>query len=400
MPTIINNNFTLDSHAMRAERLVAIQTNLRSLESELQTPAEISAWALHCYSNYMTKWTESNVAQNEKESATFNLEQKILILEEEYQSVRNYAYTIYDTNSNAFRDFKFDEAFPDDRVSKIAKVNEVLEVYEKQKESGQTPILPEVLVLKLQEAATQFNFAYKEQNSAKNHARNTTADFRRLMEADAKQLQSLRAWWYAILGKKDERIGMIGMVNPEAGGSTGKVPPAPENLRLVRGEKAIDWFPSPGATSYELEMGEDGTTFEQIYQGEEHEYIFTEIPLVSYWRVRGRNAHGFGDYSQVLRAEYINPLPAPTDVQVEIDPSISNGLILSWDEVFSADDYIVMRSVVNIGEGPGELSLLASTQELQLKDIGIPHKRMWYRINASNLGQGGIPVEIHFDMPE
>lgn len=45
MPTIVDNNLTVDSHALRAERLNAIQTEFDTIQAELAAPAVITTWA-------------------------------------------------------------------------------------------------------------------------------------------------------------------------------------------------------------------------------------------------------------------------------------------------------------------------------------------------------------------
>ncbi len=42
MPTIVDNNFAHDSHAMRGERLLAINANFELIQPELASPAPIA----------------------------------------------------------------------------------------------------------------------------------------------------------------------------------------------------------------------------------------------------------------------------------------------------------------------------------------------------------------------
>ena len=67
MPIVVDNNFSRDSHGMRAERLNAIEANFATVQVFLNAPANIATWAADCYTAYMSKWTESGVEANEKE---------------------------------------------------------------------------------------------------------------------------------------------------------------------------------------------------------------------------------------------------------------------------------------------------------------------------------------------
>ena len=48
MPTIVDNNFANDTHAMRGESLLAIKVNFALIQPELSAPTHIAAWAEDC----------------------------------------------------------------------------------------------------------------------------------------------------------------------------------------------------------------------------------------------------------------------------------------------------------------------------------------------------------------
>ena len=48
MPTIVDNNFANDTHAMRGESLLAIKANFALIQQELPAPAHIAAWTEDC----------------------------------------------------------------------------------------------------------------------------------------------------------------------------------------------------------------------------------------------------------------------------------------------------------------------------------------------------------------
>ena len=82
----------------------------------------------------------------------------------------------------------------------------------------------------------------------------------------------------------------------------------PTNLAYRPGDFVISWSPVENATSYELEYSPDGSAWVVAYSGSDDAVQY--IPAVegwAYFRCRARNANGFGEFSEVLKADI--PLP-------------------------------------------------------------------------------------------
>jgi len=142
MPTIVDNNFTVDSHAMRAERLNAIQTEFDAIQAELAAPAAIATWAEDCYDAYMEIWSNSGTESYEQEGATLDAFNKGNLMEEEYQNARNLALTLYDDDETKLKEFGFHLVYPTDRQNQIARVESVLDTHAKHVTAGITHVLP------------------------------------------------------------------------------------------------------------------------------------------------------------------------------------------------------------------------------------------------------------------
>ena len=70
MPVVVDNVFSRDTYGMRAERLIAIQGNFASIQTELQAPAHIATWAVNCADIYNDLLATSELELNESEGAT------------------------------------------------------------------------------------------------------------------------------------------------------------------------------------------------------------------------------------------------------------------------------------------------------------------------------------------
>ena len=95
MPVVVDNVFSRDTYGVRAERLIAIQENFGSIQTELQAPANIATWADDCYDVYSAALATSELEANESEGATVVVAEKEAALDEVYQSVKNMGITIY-----------------------------------------------------------------------------------------------------------------------------------------------------------------------------------------------------------------------------------------------------------------------------------------------------------------
>ena len=381
MPIIQNNNFTLDSYAMRAERLSAIQGNFASIQPELNAPENIVTWTEDCYDVFMDLWSKSDVAANEKQSSTLDSDNKCTVMEEAYQAARGLAITLYHNDPVNLKEFDFNELFPVDRFHKIVIVKNVLDTNAKHIAKGVTHVIPATIITRLTNALEDFEESLKVQKNCKDLAIHATADLTRLYDDDSLMLQSLKAWWFAMLGKKDERITIIGMVNPQSGSGGTKFPAAPTNLRFSLEHLRLTWDSVTNATSYQLEA-DLGEGFEEIYSGEEVTFDYTPQNGKTLYRVRARNSNGYGDYSPVLEQYYYDVLPAPGDIT--IDEVSLNTFHFYWDAVPTATKYKLYQSVVEVGQPEEFYTVLATVETLQYDGTFPPNKWIYFKLTCLN----------------
>jgi len=218
MPIIRNNNFSKDSYGARAERLNGIQGSFANIQPELQAPAHIAEWAVDCYDVYMHLWASSGGDRNSIRGRTMDSVQKCALMEKEYQNLRTLAGTIYRDYPVFYKDFGFATVFPKSKNNKIAHVEILLETHARLIAEGLTRFLPELFINRLIAAKEAYTAALLTQVSYKFTARHSKAEFDGLFARDTAILQEIRGWWYVTLGKNDERITMLEMVNPDSGG--------------------------------------------------------------------------------------------------------------------------------------------------------------------------------------
>jgi hypothetical protein len=115
MPVIVDNNFSQDTYGMRTERLIAIQGNFATIQTELQAPAHIETWAEDCFDVYSNLLAVSGLEMGESETATAIVAEKVTALNEAYQNVRYIGTSIYADNLKIQNEYGFITAFPDSR---------------------------------------------------------------------------------------------------------------------------------------------------------------------------------------------------------------------------------------------------------------------------------------------
>jgi hypothetical protein len=110
---------------------------------------------------------------------------------------------------------------------------------------------------------------------------------------------------------------------------------APTNFEFNNGTLIFDWHAVENATSYELESSTDGTNYSSYWTGTELSCTLTEIPsTMMYYRVRARNAGGYGPSSDVIQYDFHPPLVAPSNIV--LIPHLSQFM---WGNVISATSY-------------------------------------------------------------
>ena len=97
----------------------------------------------------------------------------------------------------------------------------------------------------------------------------------------------------------------------------------------------LTWDAVENATSYEIQSSTDGTNYTEYWTGPGTDCTLEAIPSVlTYYRVRARNAGGYGAFSAVVQYNFAAPVQAPINLAYNIETSN-----FSWEPVPAATRY-------------------------------------------------------------
>ena len=174
-------------------------------------------------------------------------------------------------------------------------------------------------------------------------AKESTVELHSLYDADSIQLRMLYNWCCAMWGNKDTRLIELGFVQRKHHG--GGQPDAPTGLACDVETKTFSWDETHLATSYQLayrkyvapdpEKKLPKLDWEEAYAGADTSVVFD--PGAGDWefKVRARNKHGFGDFSEVITVNFNGgALAVPTGFK--FDEAEQK---FFWDKVTDAETY-------------------------------------------------------------
>ena len=395
MPIVVDNNFKRDTYGIRAERLNAIQGNLASFQPVINAQPPIVTWSTDCYDVFTQMVAVAGVEMNESEGASLNVQMKSEIMEEEYQNAKILANSIYRDEPVRLKEFGFDSAFPDHRNDKIARVKKVLETAERHDANSIPTLLPATIITRLTNAKLAYEAALQVQDKERSDAKYAVSELSKQFEKDTKILQDLRSWTYAMIGKQDPRMGLIGMVNPGTGGNSGPVPAAPTNLSVDIATMVFSWDPilEGDVSSYILQSSIAGIEWQTIYSGTDNfvTYVPPEAGLKMY-RALGRNQNGIGVASSVIYYNY-QGLAAPDYVSASIVDPITGEVALNWGEVSEATEYKLYVSSVAVGAVAGQYVLVGQYAVATHTGIFALAQRHYFYVQAATIDKVSLPCD-------
>ena len=304
MPVVVNNNFSQDTYGMRTERLIAIQENFDSVQPDLQAPAHIVAWAEDCYDVYSNLLAVSGLEMSESETATAVVAESVAALESAYQNVRYIGTSIYADNMKIQNEYSFNEEFPASRDDMFRRVDKVALAYDKHTDEGLTPLIPANLISRLATAASDLREALGNQDKERFEARRAVTDVSERFVADSKILNELKSWTYVMFGKNDDRLTLIGIVNPQSGGGGGTPTPtlvAPSYISYNSDTYYFTWGAVPNAESYEFQYREESSpTWLSLNAGIATNFLHADPPGDYIARVRAISGTTMGEWSSEL----------------------------------------------------------------------------------------------------
>lgn len=164
---------------------------------------------------------------------------------------------------------------------------------------------------------------------------------------------------------------------------------APENLAWAEESDTFSWDAVGSATSYQLSYRALGVEdWMTAYQGAPLSVVFDPGPGQWEFRVRARNAGGYGLWSDALEILVSGGLSAPQNVALLYYPPSADYLSLTWDAVVGASAYKLYQSVVNIGNPAG----LYTSPEHPVSSPYVVNnplsgKRYYYKLKAISPGE-------------
>ena len=298
MERILNNLFTKDNYGRRGVRLQEVESQIDKLQPSLGLHAELLAWAQNCHTIFMEAWVNSDVEKGEMNGAFTTLQMKEAEMAEAYSDIKGVVLSRYAGDAEHLRDFQFGESVSKARVVRVERVRRMVTVSERHRAEGIVHALPVAMTDRLTAVADAVDDAFEQADIQRSQSEHCTAELRALYRADTIRLMQLHTWARSVWGRRDLRFELIGMV-PAKDRRAG-YPAMPENLAFDADTANFSWDATERTTSYQLVYAPQKKDWQEAYEGGEPSAQFD--PGTGKWnfKVRARNKHGFGKWSEIL----------------------------------------------------------------------------------------------------
>jgi hypothetical protein len=362
MLIFLDNNVTMDFLALRTARLLAIKTYIMAWKDALMIPDNLVNWGLAAYDKWVAALGKSQVEMGEERVAYEQMHTADALTFEYYARCKALILDTYGMSSPKLTIYGATGRFPQDRKRRIDAVQDMLNGHASLVASGDPDVLPEAFIAKLRgyynASNTAFsNFILKEAPEARKAVDEQDA----LFNADTEMLRVLYSWVLMTWSKGEPNLVQLGFApqTGQSGGGGGAVPSAPEgfDLKWLEPFLRLTWMPVEGATSYQLAFSADGgASWEELYSGDELEFEFEPPAGKRLYRVRARNANGYGEWSVMLEHEVEGEPPAgmwpnaPEGFGVEFMTEPSEFMRVYYAIPGGSDSISLYRAVVPNGD--------------------------------------------------
>ncbi len=392
---IENNSFTIDTYGVRSTRLLMISNNIDDYEVELEIEADMLSWAQDTYQNWQDELADRSVERGQKLEAYQTRDEASEALYDKYVRAKELLISRYGEDDQNLATYGVDVPVPTRKPDIINKAYELIRGNEVQTAAGDPKALPAGMINNLKtladDAADKQEIAKKEKSEMKE----ATQTLHNLYDTDSDRLSSLLNWVLMYWAKNDPRLELFGFVPYTAHGG-GQTPDAPQNLAYDMGSGQFSWDAVETATSYQLAYRATGSDddWEEAYKGADTSVTFDPGNGDWEFRVRARNEHGYGDWS-ILIAVSIGLQP-PQIWELVYNPS-TNKVTLQWHASIGADYHDVYQSVVPLGQGAGDFTMIESIAgQVYQHDVSTYDVREYYYVIARNASGSSDPSEIVF----
>ena len=371
---IPDNNVARDPYIVRTERLRIIKEFIDTHQPALSLPPELLDWAHDAHDIWYAALIKSDAEWAEKEGAFLEIELAEAPARERVNIIKELLRSRYADRPELMERYNLDETTPRSRGGLLQLADGIVEMHERLKDEGDPLVLPDAMIDNMdalvEEVKAKENAAQDEFEDAKT----ATRDLRALFDADSKKLALLYDWAVAMWGADDPRMLEIGFVQrfSQGGGGGGEVPAAPEEFAMAWLDPSLKftWAEIEGATSYQLAFSVDGDAWEELYSGEEPLFEYEPPEGLRFYRVRARNASGYGEWSDQLEFEVEGEPPvgewpsAPSEVGAELITDPSTFMRVYYTIPGGSDSVSIYRAVVPHGDPAPERPAAPYTTEI------------------------------------
>ena len=400
---IEDNNFTKDSRGVRATRLYFLSHSIDTYAATLSITGDMLTWAQGAVAAFDAAQDKQSAELGEKNEAFQTSQEADAELQERYQILKELLQARYGEADDKLQIYGITGPTPRARDDVIDKAEYLIEGNDRQTAAGDPLALPQTMIDNLQALVTDAKDKYYDAGIERREAEEATDEINDLYDADSVKLRSIYHWIVAFWGKKDPRLIDLGFVTAKEHGG-GQAPDAPQNLEYDSVAGRFSWIESEGATSYQLAYRETGSDdeWQVAYSGSDTSVVFNPSGGNWQFRVRARNEHGYGEWSNTITVEIAGGIPAPDWVKAVysgIPPKVTEEQVeVTWGNVAEATMYEVWRSVVKVGDPAGDFSLIGEEANEMYLDFDLTkNKRNYYYIIAKNATDRSEPSVVAFD---
>ena len=313
MSFIINDNlFSKDSYSLRTARLFLLSRHIEEYAAELQLEAAMLEWAVDSHSEWIEKDSHQTAIQGERDEAFQTSQEADKELHAKLVGIKKLLIGRYNHDEEILGIYGIRGRMPSEHRAKVALAYAIVSGHEDSKAGGDPKVLPDSMIAALKSDADTADNAYKDAMKKSGEAKEFSKTLRELFDADSARLHSLHTWMKIYWGRFASQYSVLGFV-PGRKRRAG-YPRPPIGLAYDIPTKTFSWDETHLATSYQLAYAkyvapppDNGKKkripkpdWEEAYEGADTSVVFDPGEGDWQFKVRARNKHGFGKWSEVI----------------------------------------------------------------------------------------------------
>ena len=319
---ITSNSVSADNDMVRAERLQLLSTNIDTHAVEIGIVIPRLTACQTADADWDNACAKCVVEDGQKDEAFETFHQAVLAASKYYQMAKDHLLTIIYEVEGAPDDYINSYGLDVHSPRKYKKLTAAIEAWKRNHDLLVGLLDPRVLT----DAIMTNLWAHKTgmdglSNAAfieKEEARTSFDEKQALYDVQPRLLQFVLTAAILTWGNEDPRLNLLGFLPASevwtegGGGTSGDVPDAPVDFGYLWLDPVLQfgWHAVDGATSYQLAFSEDGgEVWEELYVGADMNYEYEPPVGLRQYRVRARNASGYGEWSEIVEFEVAGAPP-------------------------------------------------------------------------------------------